>query len=217
MKIKKVIRIFLADDHPLLRTGLRFSFDQNEEIELVGEAENGYDAIQKIRSNPPDVALIDMDMPGLTGAGTIRVLHKQFPTLKILILSNYSDNAYIQSAMDAGADGYVLKCVEIDELVKIIKSVWAGKPELSPYLVNLTEGYQKTDESSLKNRKYYLTRREREILQLIARGKTNKEISKLLFISTETVKSHIKNIFKKLNIKNRVEAIVEARKQGIVD
>jgi len=217
MNIKRVIRIFLADDHPLLRTGLRFSFDQNEEIELIGEAENGYDAIQKIRTNPPDVALIDMDMPGLTGAGTIRVLHKLFPALKILILSNYSDDAYIQSAMDAGADGYVLKCVEIDELVKIIKSVWAGKPELSPYLVNLTKGYQKTDESSLKKRKYYLTRREREILQLIAQGKTNKEISKMLFISTETVKSHIKNIFKKLNIKNRVEAIMKAREQGIVD
>ena len=217
MNIKRVIRIFLADDHPLLRTGLRFSFDQNEEIELIGEAENGYDAIQKIRTNPPDVALIDMDMPGLTGAGTIRVLHKLFPALKILILSNYSDDAYIQSAMDAGADGYVLKCVEIDELVKIIKSVWAGKPELSPYLVNLTKGYQKADESSLKKRKYYLTRREREILQLIAQGKTNKEISKMLFISTETVKSHIKNIFKKLNIKNRVEAIMKAREQGIVD
>lgn len=216
MDTKKSIRIFLADDHPLLRTGLRFSLDQNEEIELIGEAEDGYDAIEKIRTDPPDVALIDMDMPRLSGAGTIRVLRKMLPNMRILVLSNYSDDTYIQSAMDAGADGYVLKCVGIDELVKIIKSVWAEKPELSPYLVNLTRGYQRGDKPDYKKNKHYLTQREQEVLQLIAQGKGNKEISKMLFISTETVKSHVKNIFKKLNIKNRVEATMEARRQGIV-
>lgn len=216
MDTKKSIRIFLADDHPLLRTGLKFSLDQNEEVELIGEAEDGYDAIKKIRKDPPDVALIDMDMPGLSGAGTIRVLRKMLPDMKILVLSNYSDDTYIQSAMDAGADGYVLKCVGIDELVKIIKSVWTEKSELSPYLVNLTKGYQRDDKPRLKKKKHYLTQREQEVLQLIAQGKGNKEISKMLFISTETVKSHVKNIFKKLNIKNRVEATVEARRHGIV-
>jgi DNA-binding NarL/FixJ family response regulator len=206
MNENSTIRIFLADDHPLLRTGLRLSLDQKEDIELIGEAEDGYSAVERIQANPPDVSLIDVDMPGLSGIGAIRVLRKSLPHMKIIVLSTYNDDNYIRESMEAGADGYVLKCVGIDELVKIIKSFWSGKPELSPYLVNLTRGYIAGEKKDGKESGPGLTAREIEILQCITEGKGNKDIAAALFISIETVKSHVKHIYKKLNVNNRVDA-----------
>jgi len=210
------IRVFLADDHPLLRTGLRLSFGHRKDIKLIGEAEDGYSAIEKIKRHKPDVSLIDVDMPRLSGIGVIRILRKTFPQMKLIVLSTYNDEEYIKKAMDAGADGYVLKSVKIDELVRIIKSVWLEKTVLSPYLVNLTVGYTDVDQNGQKGPSVSLTPREKEVLQFIAEGKGNKEISDLLCISTETVKSHVKNIFKKLEVKNRVEATTEARKRRLI-
>lgn len=210
------IRVFLADDHPLLRTGLRLSFDHREDIKLIAEAEDGYSAIEKIQTHKPDVSLIDIDMPKLSGVGVIRILRKTFPQMKLIVLSTYNDEHYIEKAMDAGADGYVLKSVKIDELVRIIKSIWSKKKILSPYLVNLTVGYSDFAQKGQDGVGAYLTRREKEVLQFIAEGKSNKEISVLLCISPETVKSHIKNIFKKLGVKNRVEATTEARKRRLI-
>jgi DNA-binding NarL/FixJ family response regulator len=191
MKTKESIRVFLADDHPLLRTGLRLSLNHKEDIELIGEAEDGYSAIEKIQAYQPDVSLIDVDMPK-------------------------DDENYIQKAMEAGADGYVLKCVGINELVKIIKSIWFEKSIISPFLVNLAFGYTNIDQEEQKKLGAHLTQREKEVLQLIAEGKVNKEIADLLYIGTETVKSHVKNIFKKFGVKNRVEATAEARKRRLV-
>lgn len=210
------IRVFLADDHPLLRTGLRLSFDHREDIKLIAEAEDGYSAIEMIQTHKPDVSLIDIDMPKLSGVGVIRILRKSFPQMKLIVLSTYNDEHYIEKAMDAGADGYVLKSVKIDELVRIIKSIWSKKKILSPYLVNLTVGYSDFAQKGQDGLSAYLTRREKEVLQFIAEGKSNKEISVLLCISPETVKSHIKNIFKKLGVKNRVEATTEARKRRLI-
>lgn len=216
MNENSTIRIFLADDHPLLRTGLRLSLDQKEDIELIGEAEDGYSAVKKIQANPPDVSLIDVDMPGLSGIGAIRVLRKSLPHMKIIVLSTYNDDNYIRESMEAGADGYVLKCVGIDELVKIIKSFWSGKPELSPYLVNLTRGYVTGEKKGRKESGPGLTAREIEILQFITEGKGNKDIAAALFISVETVKSHVKHIYKKLNVKNRVDAARVALKEKLL-
>lgn len=210
------IRVFLVDDHPLLRTGIKFSLYQNDLVELIGEAEDGYSAVEKIQANPPDVVLLDVDMPGLSGIGIIRILRQSHPQMKILMLSTYNDDNYIQSAMNAGADGYILKCVNIGELVRIICSTWNDQPLLSPYLVNLTMGYEGDCNSSHQPKGSRLTTREEEVLQLISQGKGNKEISSLLHVSTETVKTHVKNIFRKLKIKNRVEATMEARKRRIV-
>lgn len=212
MNAKRTIRVFLADDHPLLRIGLRLSLEQKEDIQLIGEAEDGYSAVEKIQADPPDVCLMDVDMPGLSGIGAIRILRRSVPQMKIIVLSTYNDENYIRESMEAGADGYVLKCVGIDELVKIIKSFQAGIPQLSPYLVNLTQGYAYPEQERISKQGYYLTLREKEVLQFIAEGKGNKEIASLLFISTETVKSHVKNIYRKLKVKNRVEAIRAARK-----
>lgn len=216
MKTKESIQVFLADDHPLLRTGLRLSLSHKEDIEFIGEAEDGYSAVEKIQAYQPDVSLIDVDMPRLSGIGVIRILRKSFPQMKFIVLSTYNDENYIQKAMEAGADGYVLKCVGINELVKIIKSIWFEKPVISPFLVNLAHGYTDIDQEEQKRIGAYLTQREREVLQLITEGKGNKEIADLLYISTETVKSHVKNIFKKLGVKNRVQATAEGRKRKLV-
>ncbi len=201
-----MIRVFLADDHPLLRIGLRYSFDQDEAVGLVGEAADGFTAVERIHADPPDVALIDVDMPGLSGIGIIRVLRKSHPTMKILVLSTYNDERYIREAMKAGADGYILKNIESDELIRIIKRVFYGEEPVSPYLVNLTLGLDGAElplDSEMSPR---LTVREEEILQSLMAGKTNKEIAGQLNISLETVKSHTKNIYQKLKVRNRLEA-----------
>lgn len=210
------MRIFLADDHPLLRIGLRLSLSQEKDIEIIGEASDGFSAVEKIQADPPDVALIDVDMPGMSGIGAIRILCKAIPEMKILVLSTYNDEKYIRDAMQAGADGYVLKSVGISELVKIIKCFSEGQPIVSPYLVNLTLGLEAGQNDLGKEKNPRLTLREKEILKGIAEGKGNKEISDCLSISLETVKSHTKNIYKKLNVKNRVEAAMMAMERNHV-
>jgi DNA-binding NarL/FixJ family response regulator len=204
------MRIFLADDHPLLRTGLRLSLSQQNDIEIIGEASDGFSAVDKIQADPPDLSLIDVDMPGISGIGAIRILRESVPDMKILVLSSYNDEKYIRDAMRAGADGYVLKSVSTSELVRIIRCFCQGQPIISPYLVNLTLDLKEKEEPESTTR-VELTEREREILKCITDGKSNKEISDGLFVSVETVKSHVKNLYKKLNVKNRVEAAMKGR------
>jgi DNA-binding NarL/FixJ family response regulator len=204
------MRIFLADDHPLLRTGLRLSLSQQNDIEIIGEASDGFSAVDKIQADPPDLSLIDVDMPGISGIGAIRILRESVPDMKILVLSSYNDEKYIRDAMRAGADGYVLKSVSTSELVRIIRCFCQGQSIISAYLVNLTLDLKEKEEPESTTR-VELTEREREILKCITDGKSNKEISDGLFVSVETVKSHVKNLYKKLNVKNRVEAAMKGR------
>ncbi len=216
MTDKISIRVFLADDHPLMRLGLRLSLEQIEGIEVIGEASDGFSAVEKIQDDPPDVSLLDVDMPGLSGVGAIRVLRKSFPEMKILVLSSYSDESYITDAMQAGANGYVLKGIGSEELAKLIKSFGSGKTVVSPYLVNLTAGYEDRQKLVGKDEGPLLTRREKNVLQYVVDGKSSKEISDLLFVSPETVKSHLKNIYRKLEVKNRVEAAMVATQKKLV-
>jgi len=216
MQPRTPITVFLADDHPLLRTGLRLSLDPESDIEVIGEADDGFSAVEMIKAQQPDVSLIDVDMPGLSGIGVIRLLRKSYPRMKLIVLSTYRDDQYIQAAMAAGSDGYVLKCVAIDELVNIIKSFCLGQPKLSPYLVNLTCDLNNTGIKAAAGQTDPLSVREREVIECIADGKGNKEIATTLCISVETVKSHVKNIFKKLKVKNRMEAVSVARKYKLV-
>jgi DNA-binding NarL/FixJ family response regulator len=127
--------VFIADDHPLIRFGLRLGLEEVEGIRVIGEAIDGYSAIEKILKTPPDVALVDVDMPGLSGTGAIRILRKALPKLRIIVLSTYHNDEYIRETMDAGADGYVLKNVNVDELARIIKSYAENTPAVSPYLI----------------------------------------------------------------------------------
>ena len=209
------MRIFLADDHPLLRTGLRLSLSQHNDIEISGEASDGFTAVEKIQADPPDLSLIDVDMPGISGIGAIRILRESIPLMKILVLSSYNDEKYIRDAMRAGANGYVLKSVSTSELVRIIRCFCQGQSIISPYLVNLTLDLKEKDESAT-TAEVELTEREREILKWITDGKSNKEISDSLFVSVETVKSHVKNLYKKLNVKNRVEAAMKGRSGSVL-
>lgn len=207
------MNIFLADDHPLFRMGLRIALDQEEGLKVIGEASDGFSTVEKIQSNPPDLSLIDVDMPGISGIRAIRILRKVIPEMKIIVLSTYDDEKYVQDAMLAGADGYVLKCVEVEDLVKIIRSVSEGRQIVSPFLVNLAVRCESDDEPGDP---VALTHREKEILKAIIDGRSNKEISDTLCISIETVKSHIKSIYQKLQARNRVEAALIAMKKKLL-
>ncbi|MGA2938724.1 MAG: response regulator transcription factor [Syntrophobacteraceae bacterium] len=209
------MNIFLADDHPLFRIGLRIALDQEEEMRVIGEASDGFSAVEKIQSNPPDLSLIDVDMPGISGIRAIRILRKAMPEMKILVLSTYDDEKYIHEAMLAGADGYLLKCVEVADLVKVIRSVCEGRQIVSPFLVNLAIEGGTGDGSEEPTGSIVLTQREKEILKAIIDGLSNKEISDSLFISIETVKSHVKSIYQKLHVRNRVEAAQVAMRKRL--
>jgi DNA-binding NarL/FixJ family response regulator len=204
----KPIRIFLADDHPLLRIGLRLSLNQNPGITVVNEADNGFKAVQKILDSCPDVVLMDVDMPGLSGIETTRMLRTTFPEMVILVLSNYNDEKYINDAMAAGANGYISKNIGADDLVSLIKAFYRRQTAVSPYLVNLS--ISRPRPAPAPDPSTELTVREKQVLLCITEGKTNKDIASELFISLETEKSHTKSIFRKLDVKNRVEAARKA-------
>lgn len=210
------LRVFLADDHPLLRMALRISLSQEKDIVVVGEASDGYTAVEKIQECVPDVVVIDVEMPGLSGIRAIRLLRKTLSEMKIVVLSTYNREEYIREAIQAGADGYVLKRVGIDELVRVIRAFGSGEQVVSPYLANLALGYDPARMRSEEPEGPLLTAREKEVLQAIVEGKQNKEISQGLCISTETVKSHVKNIYGKLNVKNRAEAVKLAVKMNLL-
>lgn len=212
----KPIKVFIADDHPLLRMGLSLSFNTKDNIEVVGEADNGFDAIEKIKLLVPDVALFDIGMPGLSGTAAIRVLRKIYPEMKILVLSTYNDKNHIKESMSAGANGYLLKTIDIDNLVRIITAFYHGKEIISPYLLDLGIDIQeKCDEDDIHG--CCLTNRERQILTCLAEGKVNKEIADCLYLSIETVKTHLKNIFKKLDARSRLDAVMKAKNNGLID
>ena len=165
------------------------------------------------------MSLIDVDMPGISGIRVIRMLRKGFPQMKILVLSTYDDENYILGAMQAGADGYVLKCVEVAELVRIIKSLCEGRQVVSPFLVNLSLDSKKARhpaEEIKEGDDPVLTQREKEILRSLIQGQSNKEISESFYVSVETVKSHIKSIYQKLQVRNRVEAVNVALKRNVL-
>lgn len=213
----KKCRVFIADDHPLFRVGLRLSLNQEKNIEVIGEAEDGYSAVEKILADHPDIALIDVDMPGLSGIGAIRILRKAIPEMKMLVLSTYDDDHYVTESMEAGADGYVLKNIDAHALAKVIESICNGETAISPYLLNLAMNDDAKDTTELKRLKPGLTIREKEVLRFLAEAKGNKAIADMLYISPETVKTHMKNIFKKLNVINRAEAVKVAVDQDLLN
>ena len=195
---------------------MRIALDQEDGLKVIGEASDGFSAVEKIQNNPPDLSLIDVDMPGISGIRAIRILRKAMPEMKILVLSTYDDEKYIQDAMLAGADGYLLKCVEVADLVKVIRSVFEGREIVSPFLMNLAVEGDTGERPEEPHDPITLTQREKEILKAIIDGQSNKEISNALCISIETVKSHIKSIYQKLQVRNRVEATLIAMKKRLL-
>jgi len=202
------IRILTVDDHPILREGIAAILAAEPGLELVGEANNGREAIDQFRTHRPDVTLMDLQMPHMNGIEAIRAIRREFPDARIIVLTTYSGDAQAVRAFAAGAFGYLLKSMLRKELIETIRSVYAGKKRIPPEVaVEMAEHH--TDDS--------LTEREIEVLLQVAGGRANKMIAVDLKISEETVKAHMKNILSKLGANDRTHAVTIALKRGIIE
>jgi two-component system, NarL family, response regulator NreC len=212
------IRILLADDHTLIRRGLRLVIEQQPDLVVVGEGSDGREAVSLAASLKPDVAVLDIGMPNLNGIEAARQITDRETGTAVVILSMYSDETYILRALKAGARGYLLKDSAESDLVKAIHSVAEGKSFFSPTVSRvLLEDYMRKLQRTGGESSYdLLTPREREVLQLIAEGKSNKEIADMLTLSVYTVETHRGNLMEKLNLKGIPELILYAVRKGII-
>jgi two-component system response regulator NreC len=208
------IKIVIVDDHVMLRDGIRALLNLQKDIEVIGEASNGSEAVDKVGELKPDVVILDIAMPGMDGLEAARRIKKTNATVKILILTQYDDKEYLFSAIKAGMAGYVPKRALASELVSAIHSVHQGNPFLYPSSAKaLLEDYREHDRVEKDNT---LTARQREILKLIAEGNTSKAIGQRLNISYKTVENHRAKITNKLHINNRTDLIKYTMKKGII-
>lgn len=203
MNENKKIKIVIADDHPIFRKGLRKIIEADNEIEILGEAENGESALKKILDLKPDIALLDIDMPKLTGIQVLKELKKRKVNIKTIFLTVYSDESIFDEAMNLGILGYVLKDSAISDIINCIKSVADEKyyitPSLSDFLINLKNKLKRMEENKpALNR---LTKTEMNVLSLLAEGKTSRQIGEKMFISHKTVDNHKANISDKLELR----------------
>ena len=211
------IRVVLVDDHALVRQGFRRILEDDPELTVVGEASNGTDAIALVKKTDPDVVVMDMAMPEMSGLHATMEIIKQRPGTKVLILSMYSDEQYVRNALDAGAKGYILKSAIENDLTRAVKAVAAGEqylaPELSSVLIRAiqTGSFEKAADPYDR-----LTQREKQVLQLIAHGKSNKEIAVMLDLSVNTVAVHRANLMSALGVHKTAELVLFAVKKGLV-
>ena len=216
--IMKKIRVLIADDHALFREGIRALLSKYEDLEVTGEAADGKEAIDQVKKLRPDIVLMDIAMPGLGGLEATLELKKIYPEVKILVLTQYANQEYLYRFLKAGVSGYVLKRVAGAELVSAIRSVHRGGTFLHPDVApGVIEGYLGGLQPAQQEDIYEtLTDREKQVLKLVAEGKTNKEIAEILTISVKTAMAHRANIADKLGIHNRAELIKFALQRGIV-
>ena len=202
-----MIRVLVADDHPVVRAGLGAVIAEQDDLELVAEAENGANAVALFRDHRPDVALMDLRMPVMDGVEAIRAITTEFPDARILALTTYEGDADIRRALEAGASGYLLKDMLLTEVLTAVRAVWRGE-RVIPIAVaaRLAEFPERSD----------LTEREAEVLQLVARGLSNKEVARAIGRTDETVKIHLKNAFAKLAVADRTEAVTVALTRGLI-
>ena len=211
------VRVFLADDHAIVRSGLRLLLEREPDLAVVGEAGDGRSAVDAISQEQVDVAVIDVTMPGLNGIEAASQIARKHPQIGIVMLSMHSDESYVLRCLRAGARAYVLKESAESELIGAIRAVTRGKSFFSPKARRILQ----QDHILHKRRtggeeKELLTEREREVLQLIAEGSTNKEIAARLFLSVYTVETHRKNILEKLNVRGTADLILYAVRTGMI-
>jgi DNA-binding NarL/FixJ family response regulator len=209
------IRVVLADDHAVVRKGIRDFLEEEGDIRVVAEAADGEQAVELVADHEPDVAVLDIQMPGMTGIEATRRIKAGFPKVRVLILSAYDDDPYIFALLQAGASGYVLKTAESAELVQAVRTVHRGESALDPAVAQkvvqqLTSGRPLGAQAPAEA----LTEREIEVLGLVAKGLTNKAVGQALGISDRTVQGHLANIYGKLDVSSRTEAVTEGLKQG---
>ncbi len=214
-QIPTKIKILIADDHPVVREGLSAMLNKEKDIQVVGEAENGMEAINKARALQPDVVLMDLRMPEVDGVEAMRQIRIKNPDMKFIVLTTYDNDEYIFKGIEAGARAYLLKDAPREELFKAIRAVYKGESLIEPAVagkvldrfVELSREAQGPD---------VISERELEVLNLMAKGAANKLIAVTLSISESTVKTHIQTIFQKLGVGDRTEALTKAIKKGII-
>jgi two-component system, NarL family, response regulator LiaR len=211
-----VIRLIVVDDHIKVHQGIAAIIDAFDDLEIVGHASNGQEAISLVNEQRPDLVLMDMIMPVMNGIEATKRIHEGQPDVKILALTSFQDGDSVRQMLNAGAVGYVLKNASIDDLVHTIRAAHSGKIVLSPEVSALLLAPQAAP-APVRNTDFGLTQREREILRLLVSGKNNGEIAAALVISLSTVKFHVSSIFAKLNVTNRVEAARLAMENGLLE
>lgn len=210
------MRVLVVDDHALVRSGIASLLRAND-IEVVGEAGNGLEAIEKNRLLKPDIILMDVKMPGCNGLEATRLIKAEMPQARIVMVTAFDDDEDLFEAMKNGAAGYILKNVKAEEFINLLTSVMKGEVAVSPWIASkiVEELFRNPERLGAKDVGTDLTNKEEEVLKLVAVGSTNKEIARSLNISENTVKYHLRNIMEKLHIKNRAQMAVYATKRGI--
>lgn len=223
-------KIVIIDDHQLFREGVKRILDFEASFEVVAEGDDGSEAVNLVEQYDPDVVIMDINMPNVNGVEATRQLIEKFPDTKIIILSIHDDENYVQHALKTGATGYLLKEMDADALIEAVKVVADGGSYLHPKVThNLVKEYRRlaveqvggsdayVQQVEIRRPLHLLTRRECEVLQLLADGKSNRGIGEALFISEKTVKNHVSNILQKMNVNDRTQAVVVAIKNGWVE
>ncbi len=209
------INILLADDHRMVREGLKQLLDLEKELKVIGEAGDGYECLNLTNKLKPDIVLLDLNMPNLDGLQVLEIMKQQKMDCKIIILTIHKEIDYLVKALDVGCEGYVLKDSDFDTLKNAIISVYNGDTYIEPTLTPMLNA-SLAERDVLKDKLNELTKREIEVLKMIAGGALNKEIASTLNISERTVKNHVSNIFKKINVSDRTQAAVFAIKNNLV-
>jgi DNA-binding NarL/FixJ family response regulator len=209
------INILIADDHPVVREGLIAMLSREADFNVVGEAKDGVEAVSRAKELKPDVVLMDLRMPEMDGVEAMRQIRSVMPDIKFIILTTYSDDDYIFSGIEAGARAYLLKDAPREDLFKAIRAVSRGESLIQPVVASkLLDRFSQLSRRTPSGEE--LSERELEVLCLMAKGAANKEISAELNIAQSTVKTHITNIFQKLGVNDRTEAVTQALKKGLI-
>lgn len=209
-----MIRVLIADDHHVVRRGLLVFLKTQKDIEVIGEAKNGVEAVELAKELKPDVVLMDLVMPEMDGIQATKKIKEHLSTIQVIILTSYSDKDHVLPALEVGAAGYQLKDIEPDELVNSIRKVMRGESIMHPVVNHQLEEKMK-EEEQLPHVKNPLTPREQDVLAELTKGKSNREIASSLFVTEKTVKTHISNIFAKLEVQDRTQAALYAVKHGL--